>query len=450
MLRRNPTFRRQVADIQAWRRSPPAGERESNWTREPGGCRRPWVNWLQLGVLFGSSVVFAVACSETTRKEDGGASVTDAVNDGRFSPGDAAPGAGDALRGPDGVGPAGAGGHASGGAGGAAGAIGTGGTGPAGVAGTGGSPTGGFAGTRNDGSTGATETGGSAGAGAVGTGGLPDAGGASGSGGRNGRDGSTGDVGSAAGDAGATDVRATDVRATDAGAIDAGAQAPGGTIGSYGNVYFTSSTRTQIVRLQTTLIVPPQPPASGTLFLWPGLQPLTGSANFQPINTGVLQPVLTWGNSCAPGTQPRAYSTWWISAQYVNTNGSVAGYTGCSGGPVMTVAVGDQLNIDMELAGTVWNQTVTDGQTGTAVAFSKDMAGQAQNWALFSVEEYSSAPVSGVTFMNTVITYGASDAAHCKLDTRGPNDFVSVPQASSDGLQCSIEEIVLRAKGISD
>ena len=323
--------------------------------------------------------------------------------------------------------------------------MGSGGAGAGDVGEMGGSAAGGVGGTRSGGSRGPVEMGGAGGVGSggasgtggtggMGTGGLPGVGGATEGGGRTGRDGG-GEVGDAMGGA---------------GSIDAGPQAPAGTIGSYGNVYFTTSTHTQIVRLQTTLIVPPQPPPSGTLFLWPGLEPLSGSANFQPINTGVLQPVLTWGNSCAPGNQPPAYSTWWISAQYVNTIGSAPGYTGCSGGSVMSVAVGDQLAIDMQLTGTLWNQTVTDAQTGTAVNFSKDLTGQGQNWALFSIEEYSSSPISAVTFLNTVITYGASDTADCKLDTRGPTDFVSVPQATSDGLQCGIQEIVLRAKGISN
>jgi hypothetical protein len=105
------------------------------------------------------------------------------------------------------------------------------------------------------------------------------------------------------------------------------------------------------------MVVPPAPPASGTLFLWPGLQP--DGVNFEPIDNGVLQPVLTWGPSCAPGKQPRTYSTWWISGQYVNTNGQVSGYTGCAGGTFMSVNVCDTLDIDMVLSGTNWIQTIT-------------------------------------------------------------------------------------------
>jgi hypothetical protein len=211
-------------------------------------------------------------------------------------------------------------------------------------------------------------------------------------------------------------------------------------------VLIAVNARNQIVRLQTKMVVPPEPPPSGTLFLWPGIDP--DGANFDPINNGVLQPVLTWGPSCAPGKQPAAYSTWWISGQYVNTNGSQPGYTGCNGGPIMAVYVGDTLDMDISLSGRVWTQTVKDEQTGASVAYSIDMMNQAQNLAYFVIEEYSSAPVSEVIFTDTTLTFGSSDAGDCKLNMRGQNDFVSVPVASTDGLTCTIQEIILRAKGI--
>ena len=158
--------------------------------------------------------------------------------------------------------------------------------------------------------------------------------------------------------------------------------------------------------------------------------------------------MLTWGPSCAPGKAPADYSTWWISGQYVNTNGSQAGYTGCNGGPIMSVAVGDKLDMDISLSGTIWTQTVTDERTGASVSYSIDMMKQAQNLAYFVIEEYSSAPVSEVIFTDTTITFGSTDAGDCKLNMRGQNDYVSVPVASSDGLTCAIQEIILRAQGI--
>jgi hypothetical protein len=230
------------------------------------------------------------------------------------------------------------------------------------------------------------------------------------------------------------------------GAAGMGPEAPGGQIGGYGTVRFQANSRNEIVGLQTTLFVPLEPPHAGTLFLWPGLQP--GGANFEPIDNGVLQPVLTWGSSCSPGKQPRAYSTWWISGQYVNTNGSEPGYTDCNGGAIMSVAVGDALLIDMVLAGTEWTQTVTDEQSGESVSYTIDMRDQAQNYAYFVIEEYSSAPVSEVIFTDTTLTFGTADAGDCKLAARGQTDYVSVPVASSDGLTCTIAEIILRAEGI--
>ena len=76
------------------------------------------------------------------------------------------------------------------------------------------------------------------------------------------------------------------------------------------------------------------------------------------------------------------------------------------------------------------------------------MKNQSQNLAYFVIEEYSSAPVPEVIFTDTTITFASSDAADCKVNTRGQNDYVSTPTASSDGLTCSIGPIILRAQGI--
>jgi hypothetical protein len=324
--------------------------------------------------------------------------------------------------GPDGGGPSG-GSPGTGGAAGAAGASGSGGV----RAGQGGATSGG-------GRSGIGGGGGRAAGGAgAGQGGATSGGGRSGVAGAGGRAG----AGASAGASGATGP---------GGAGGLGPNAPGGRVTGYGTVLFSTKSSSQIVRLQTSMLVPPEPPASGTLFLWPGLQP--NGANFDPINNGVLQPVLTWGPSCAPGKQPRAYSTWWISGQYVNTFGSEPGYTGCQGGPVMSVAVNDVLDLDMALAGTIWTQTVMDVQTGQSVAYSLDMKNQSQNLAYFVIEEYSSAPVSEVVFSDITITFGGPDAADCKLAMRGQNDYVSVPVPSSDGRSCTIQEIILRAQGV--
>ena len=252
--------------------------------------------------------------------------------------------------------------------------------------------------------------------------------------------------------------------APDAGADGASAVAPcaGGTVGvasdamgakstpvsSYGMVEFNVSTQTQILALHTSLTVPAKPPPSGTLFLWPGLQPLPGGKNYNPIGNGVLQPVLTWGGTCAP-TAPNTYDSWWISAQYVNTYGSDQGHTGCLGGQGMDVAVGDQLDIAMTLSGTSWNQTVVDRPSGHTATFDIDMAGQAQDWGIFTIESDGSEPISDVVFTDTTLTLAAADGAACQPSTRGQDDYFSAPQISMDGKTCCVSKLILRAQGVA-
>jgi uncharacterized protein (TIGR03437 family) len=214
---------------------------------------------------------------------------------------------------------------------------------------------------------------------------------------------------------------------------------------------FTDPVPNQIVRLQTSLTVPAFPPipsASGAvLFLWSGLAPGTNSVNFLPINNGVLQPVLTWGVSCAPASQPPAYSSWWISAQYVNTFGNDPGYTGCFSGNSMLVAPGDVLLLDMQLDANsgVWTQTVTDSNTKQSVTFSINLEGQGQNWAYFAIEEWNGAflPAS-LTFSNTTITFQSADTSWCSVSQGENNAYVMTPPTlQSSGLQCFIGSIVL-------
>lgn len=224
--------------------------------------------------------------------------------------------------------------------------------------------------------------------------------------------------------------------------------AMGTPVSGTGNVELNISTKTQIVGLHTTLTVPEKPSPSGTLFLWPGLQPLPGGKNYNPIGNGVLQPVLTWGGTCAP-TAPNSYASWWISAQYVNTYGNDQGHTGCLGGQGMDVAVGDQLDIAMTLAGTVWSQIVVDRQTGHMATFDIDMNGQAQDWAIFTIESDGSEPISDVVFTSTTVTLADADGAACQPSTRGQNDYFSAPQSSTDGKTCCISKIILRAPGVA-
>ena len=211
----------------------------------------------------------------------------------------------------------------------------------------------------------------------------------------------------------------------------------------YGTVEFGISRDNAIVGLNTTLRVPAEPHKVGTLFVWPGLQP--DGSNYYPIDNGVLQTVLSWGPSCAPGKQPSAYSTWWVSAQYVNTYGHEPGYTGCQGGPIMPVRRGDHLRITMSLHGTSWRQVVFDVERHALVGFQIDMKGQSQNYAHFSIEPYdgvTSIPV--VHFSNTTMTFAHPEAQNCKLVKKGLADATTTPASWNGGRKCSVAEITLR------
>jgi hypothetical protein len=114
----------------------------------------------------------------------------------------------------------------------------------------------------------------------------------------------------------------------------------------------------------------------------------------------------------------------------------------------MSVNVCESLEIELTLSGTVWTQTVKSAQTNQTVSYDIDMQNQAQNLAYFAIAEYSSTPVSEVIFTDTTLTFDTPDADDCRVYMRGQSDFVSTPAASSDGLHCSISQIILRAEGI--
>ena len=175
---------------------------------------------------------------------------------------------------------------------------------------------------------------------------------------------------------------------------------------------------------------------------------MSGGKNFNPIGEGVLQPVLTWGGSCAPN-MPSNPAGWWISAQYVNTLGSYQGYTGCHGGQAIDAQVGDQLDITMSLKGSVWSQVVVDRQSGQMATYDMDMMGQAQNWAIFTIEQPTQTkPVSDVVFTSTILTFAASDPKACQPNVRGTNDYFAAPQSSTDGTKCCVSRMILRAQGV--
>ncbi|KAI8809796.1 hypothetical protein BJ742DRAFT_667779, partial [Cladochytrium replicatum] len=142
-----------------------------------------------------------------------------------------------------------------------------------------------------------------------------------------------------------------------------------------------------IKSMSSRVVVPTLPSADWmTLFLWPGLEP---SNSAHPLGLGVIQPVLTYGFSCAPNPNNLNIDktkTWWISAQYVNTGSTTL--SGCYGGDQMSVNPGESLLMVMthRSGSNFWDQVVTNESTGKSVAFSFDMQGQEQTWAMWVLE----------------------------------------------------------------
>lgn len=172
-----------------------------------------------------------------------------------------------------------------------------------------------------------------------------------------------------------------------------------------GRVGLVAAVGNEIVSLTTRLVVPEPPSRSanpdGTLFLWPGLQPREEDANYLPIGNGILQPVVTWGSSCAPGTQPK--NRWWASGQYVNTLGDFMGYQGCYGGPIIDASPKDVLLISMSRIRSIWSQTIRNLNTDKSAGFHINLAGQAQGWARFYIEPDPGVKSADITFLETII-----------------------------------------------
>lgn len=216
----------------------------------------------------------------------------------------------------------------------------------------------------------------------------------------------------------------------------------------YALVEYHTAEENEFVSIHATLTVPAKPPPYGVIFVWPGTQTFPGGQTVQPVGEGVLQPVLTWGNSCVPGAL-FGYSTWWISPVYVNEYSSIPELRGCLGGPVIMVDVGDRLDLDMRLDGTVWNQTVVDQNSNKSTEFQIDLRGQRQQRALFEIELKTGArPTEDIIFENIVLTMRNPEPGACVLNNRGTNDYATKSRVSEDGLHCCIDRMVLRAFGV--
>ncbi len=218
-----------------------------------------------------------------------------------------------------------------------------------------------------------------------------------------------------------------------------------GRVSGAGVIGYEVSASNVFTGLRTTLAVPAEPPPSGQIFIWPGIQPTPSAMNLQPIGNGALLPVLTWGPSCAPGS-PTGYSTWWIVPMYSNISSSDPQYSGCQVGKVLLAEPAQLLDIEIQREGTTWVQKVVHRDTMAASDFSIDLKGQAQGRAFFYIERpTSNKPTEDVIFTNTVLSMDVSDADACQPVLRGTNDFASKPRVSADGKHCCIARIVLRA-----
>ena len=200
-----------------------------------------------------------------------------------------------------------------------------------------------------------------------------------------------------------------------------------------------------VSRFVTTLHVPKQPSSRSTLFIWPGLQH-SGGADPGRVGNGVLQPVLTWGPSCSRSAPASAtsYSSWWVSAMYVNVSTSAAGPTGCAGGDSMDVAVGDRLVMDFFVKGNDWTQEVTNLSNMKKVDLTIDLKGQDQNWVIWDIEVPAQArPAEDTIFEKSVLTF-TKPVDSCQPTSAAEVDYFSAPVKSPDGMSCCFEKIILK------
>lgn len=210
-------------------------------------------------------------------------------------------------------------------------------------------------------------------------------------------------------------------------------------------VILTVPSPNKVLNFKTWLTVPEEPAERQTLFIWPGLQHRGGNDPGR-VGNGVLQPVLTWGPSCASSApaSSRSYSSWWIAAMYVNISTRAAGPSGCAAGDAMDTPVGDRLVIEFDVQGNEWTQTVTNLSSMEKVDLTWDLEGQDQNMVIWDIEVPSSArPASDTFFEKSVLTFAEPVTSCQPTNVTGP-DYYSAPVRSPDGLHCCFDKIILK------
>jgi hypothetical protein len=215
----------------------------------------------------------------------------------------------------------------------------------------------------------------------------------------------------------------------------------------FAGLKYLARTPNQITSFKTTLVVPKTPTARQTLFIWPGLQSRDGAADPGRVGNGVLQPVLTWGGSCAPKRPSDPYAGWWIAGMYVTLSSNVAGASGCAGGDYVSTNLGDWLEIDMFSRDAKWVQTIKNVQTNKSSEFTIDLKGQVQNAAMWLIEVpdgSSIRPVDDTIWRQNVLTF-SQPVTSCQPNQKGSADYFSAPTLSTDGLHCCWDKIILKA-----
>lgn len=70
------------------------------------------------------------------------------------------------------------------------------------------------------------------------------------------------------------------------------------------------------------------------------------------------------------------------------------------------------------------------------------------SYALFEIEmPTNTKPAEDVVFTNTVMDFAKAEPGACKGSARGSDDYFSGPVASTDGVHCCVDRIVLRLSG---
>ena len=218
------------------------------------------------------------------------------------------------------------------------------------------------------------------------------------------------------------------------------------TVIAQGN-YFTS--------VRGKMKVPLYNPATGILFLWPGLQPGNPSNNqADAIGNGVLQPVLTYPatmGSCAPNPTNLPGGQWWISGQYVNTDPTPttpSQFEGCHGGDRMGLTPDEEISIAMTYDASTqsWTQTCSTATNSVQYQISLQIGGEVQNqsWLLFISEPYGGASINSAISMYDLVFETSAPSAELLTYLQNQPQATGV-QAGATATQITAERIVFHS-----